>query len=203
MKKEELVTAIMAEKKGYKKKGLSSMSFKELQLILKEIKAPEEKPEAPEEKPEFVSMCGHKFDPSEAASCFTMCKKDEPEAYKLCLANFKTLDIKPKAAKKATGAGANKWQHRVGSQGALIDDIFIDGKAMTMEEICLEVSATVARVRSHLGHLKEDWLLDVQMDEKSRYFWSETHKGKGTPITGKTAYTGTKARPAFLPIANN
>jgi hypothetical protein len=168
MKKEELVTAIMAEKKGYKKKGLSSMSFKELQLILKEIKAPEEKPEAPEEKPEFVSMCGHKFDPSEAASCFTMCKKDEPEAYKLCLANFKTLD-----------------------------------KAMTMEEICLEVSATVARVRSHLGHLKEDWLLDVQMDEKSRYFWSETHKGKGTPITGKTAYTGTKARPAFLPIANN
>lgn len=199
--KKTIVEAIMAEKHGYKRKGLLAMTVVDLEAILKGIQ--EEKSEAaPEEKPEFISLCGHDFDPSESASCFTMCKQDEPEAYELCLAHFKTLDIKPKATKKAAGAGSNVWMHRIGSQGALIDDILISGDAVTMGELCDKVAGTAARVRSHINHLAFDWKLQIQINEEKQYFWADANgqtKTEGTVVIGKTAYTGTKVRPAFLP----
>lgn len=219
MKKAELVKAIMALNQGYKKKGLNELKATELTAILEKpqeqkepeqetpkeqetsAKAPEvpEVPEVPPEEPaEFVSLCGHQFDPSESATCFTMCKNDEPEAYKLCLEHFKTIKVEPKKEKKVS-AGMNVWHHAIGSQGGLIDDIFINGETMSLEEICAQVSGTAARVKSHLGHLREDWKLDIQVDKEKRFFWAETCKSEGTPIAGRTAYTGTKARPAFLP----
>lgn len=209
MKKSDIVDAIMALDKGYKKDGLKELTAKELTAMLKVEQAPPpEVPEAPEaleapEAPEeFISLCGHDFDPSESASCFTMCKQDEPEAYELCLAHFKTLDIKPKAKKKATGAGSNVWMHRIGSQGAQIDDILISGDAVTMGELCDKVAGTATRVRSHINHLAFDWKLQIQINEEKQYFWADANgqtKTEGTVVIGKTAYTGTKVRPAFLP----
>jgi len=67
---------------------------------------------------------------------------------------------KPKAK---TGGDKNDWGHRVGSQGAQIDEIckkyLSKGKILEAEALAKEAGLSVARVNMHLKHLRERKLI--------------------------------------------
>jgi|GEM_PF-5576944 hypothetical protein len=142
-----------------------------------------------EEKPEekFQSMCGFEYDPAPASSCNQTCSKDNPDAYKACLDNFEkngSARVKKAATKKKATRGKNVWGHLNGCQGSLIDDVFLNGGAHTLEEIMKAAGATRARTLSHLKHLVDVWKVDLRITEDKKYFitgyGSEGLEGKKT-----------------------
>lgn len=215
MKKSELIDVIL----GYENLGemtreeLEKHTVKELSLLKKEMddelakengtpepEEKEEKEEPVEPKSEepvetFSSMCGFNFDPSANSGCMTQCVNDYPDSFKKCQEHFSAQPAK-KAA-KPKGLGMNIWYHRPSSQGAVIDQLLLDGKVVSFADIAEAGGGTRARVLSHLNHLVADWTLDICKGQKKgedgkmieAYFWRDKNKSrKGETLAGKTAY---------------
>ena len=128
-----------------------------------------------EEKPEekFQSMCGFEYDPTPASSCNKTCSKDNPDAYKACLDNFEkngSEKAKKVTTKKKATRGKTAWGHLKGCQGGLVDEIFLNGGAHTIEEIMEYSGGKEYRVRSHMRHVRKLWNLDMRVTDDKRYF---------------------------------
>ena len=144
-------------------------------------------PSKPIEKKEtepiaFASLCGFGFDPAKAGDCYVVCQVDNPEDFKACLANYESLEVKPKTTSKSVpgGKGKSHWGHINGTQAGLIDDALINAEhPLTLLEIATLANGRLPRVLAHLKYLvtkKEDV---VSLTKDNAIFWPENPNMKG------------------------
>jgi len=217
MKKEDLVKLLLnhsniGELVESDLKKMSLKSLEALQVELDEeanqpvVEAPKKgkskakteapvKTEAPKVEP-FLSMCGLSYDPAVKSSCNIQCKKDYPDDQARCVAHFKLAPAKVSKEKKAVSA-MNKWYHRTGTQGELLDRFFTDGNIGTVNDIAKFANCNTHRVMIHIAHLVADFGVEILKGQKKGedgkantvFFLQEKHKArKGEVVPGKTAF---------------